>query len=87
MPTPRRTQALTCRHGKYRWTDWQIIAIPGGYGVRARCDLGDHWLSLGIAPEPAVVSLQQPFAWVTQDEAERALRQWEAQHEHQEERP
>lgn len=85
-PAPRRAQALTCRHGHYRWTDWQIVPLPGGYGVRALCDLGDHWLSLGIAPEPAIVSLALPFAWATQDKAERALATWEAQQQQQEQR-
>lgn len=74
-----KSQALTCRHGKYRWVDWQVVPIPGGYGVRASCDLGDHWLAIGIAPEPAFVSLQQPFAWASAAEAERALRIWAEQ--------
>lgn len=88
MPPPaphRRAQALTCRHGHYRWTDWHVVPLAEGYGVRAVCDLGDHWLSLGIAPEPAIVSLALPFAWTDEAEAERALATW-AEQQQQEER-
>ncbi|MBF6592375.1 MAG: hypothetical protein IVW57_17835 [Ktedonobacterales bacterium] len=78
------THALTCRHGRYRWTEWEIVPLPDGYGVCARCDLGDHWLR---ASGDDVLVGTTPYPWATRLVAAWARDAMASEHsEHAEER-
>jgi hypothetical protein len=65
-----------------RWVPHSIEELSGGgYGVRAPCGWGDHWLTVtdaGAVEDHALDAGKTPYGWATRAEAEAALVAWEA---------
>jgi hypothetical protein len=69
---------LVLQNGRWDWVDWALAALPqqGGYGMRAACDLGDHWLA---EEGEALVWGFEPYAWTSAVAAFAAAERFEQQ--------
>jgi hypothetical protein len=71
-------QKLRCRDGHWEFAEFIPTKLDGGgWGMVARCDLGDHWLV--ATATNAVAVAREPYAWPTANEAFEARDRWEQQ--------
>lgn len=75
-------QKLRCRDGHWEFADFELVPLGTGvgFGMRTRCDFGDHWLMAAHPPHSTRVAVgMTPYAWPSAGEAFAARDRWEQQ--------